>query len=160
MQIAHFSIHAYGSWLPDHLQGYVSRLRGWQPQDVVRGWMYRDKMRGKPVSFDEAQQRCLIDEVLVAGEYQDFEPRAMATEWSHLHVVLAWADSVKLSHRRDRLKSSLSRRLNREFERQRWLARGGGVTAINKPEHYDYLLNEYLPAHSGWKWQHRKGWYR
>jgi hypothetical protein len=160
MNLVHLSIHAYGSWLPDQPQGYVDRRRGWQPTNVPLARRYRERMLGVEVRFDPLMQRVLIDEVLTAGKYQSFDPRAIATEDSHLHAVLAWAERCTPSERLGRLKRSLTKRLNRDYGRRSWISRGGSRIVITDPEHYSYLVNEYLPSHSGWKWDHRKGWYR
>ena len=45
--------------------------------------------------FDEAHQRALIDEVHVAAKHQNFRVHFVATEPTHIHVLVSWHEDER-----------------------------------------------------------------
>ena len=161
MPCYHFIFHAYGTWLPDKDDGYVTRKHGHLPQDVQAGAKYRQHMTDEVAVFDEPIQKVLLEEVQVAASHQSFRPHFVATEPTHIHVLVSWHDDERgFEKLRASIRQSLSRRLSREFGRRVWLSEGGSRNRVSNQDHYEYLVCTYLPGHSGWKWCEDKGFHR
>ena len=157
MPCYHFTFHSYGTWMPDEDDGYVKRKRGRLPQNVIEAAEYRQLMTGEETEFEERHEKTMIDEVHVTATKLDFRVHYIATEPTHIHILVSWKDDRPWLKLRRSLKSSLSRRLNRDHGRQRWLSEGGSRRKVVNQEHFDYLVCTYLPRHSGWKWSEEKG---
>jgi hypothetical protein len=160
MPVYLFTFHAYGTWMPDRPRGYVRRGEGVLPTDVEMAEMYRRLAQEPHAIFSEAVQRAFIDEALIAGEKQRFEVRFIATETTHVHVLLSWRSEKPWEKVRSGLRQSFTRRLNRDFERREWFVDGASRKRVKDRNHFDHLVETYLPAHSGWKWSKEKGCYR
>lgn len=161
MPCYHFIFHAHGTWLPDEDEGYVRRKEGHLQQDVVAASRYRGLMVDAPATFEDLHQRALIDEVHVAAEHQAFRIHFVATEPTHIHILVSWHDDERrFETLRWGIRQSLSRRLGREFGTRQWLSEGGSRRHVTNQEHFEYLVCTYLPGHSGWKWAEDKGLHR
>jgi REP element-mobilizing transposase RayT len=161
MPCYHFIFHAYGTWMPDEDDGYVRRGEGQLPQDIRAAAEYRKRMSDEAASFGEFQQRALIDEVQVAAKFQSFRTHFVATEPTHIHVLVSWQDEERAFEKlRASIRQSLSRRLGHDFGKREWLSEGGSRNRVSNQEHYDYLTHTYLPRHSGWKWCEEKGLFK
>jgi len=101
----------------------------------------------------------MIEEAHVASSFQRFKVRAVGTDPTHVHVLVSWRDDWKWERLRDGLRTSLTRRLNKQFEKRNWFVDGASRKQVSKREHYDYLVETYLPDHPGWKWSLEKGLY-
>lgn len=112
------------------------------------------------VFFAEEHQRAIIEVVLDAAPHQRFRAHFVATESTHAHVLVSWRDDRKFMTLRSSIKSSITRALNRRFERRSWLEEGASRRKVNNQEHFDYLIVTYLPEHRGWKWSEEKGVFR
>ncbi len=158
MPCYHFIFHAYGTWLPDEDDGYVRRQDGQLPQDLVSATRYRAIMTDAPTTFEDVQQQTLIDEVHVAAKHQAFRTHFVATEPTHIHILVSWHDDERPFEKlRGGIRQSLSRRMSRDFGKREWLSEGGSRRHVVNQEHYDYLVCTYLPEHGGWKWSEEKG---
>ena len=146
--------------MPDREEGYVRRKQGVLPKDPKMAQRYRDVQKESTVTFDDAHQRALIDSVLQSQEPQRFEVYYVATDPTHVHVLLGWDDDRKWLKLRSAVESSLTRHLNKMFHRREWLVEGGSRKHVETEEHFDYLLKTYLPAHRGWKWSKEKGLFK
>ena len=160
MPVYLFTFHAYGTWMPDRPRGYVRRGEGILSPDNEMADMYRRRAEEPHAIFSEAIQRALIDEALTAGEKQGFDVHFIATEITHVHVLVSWRSDKPWKTVRTGLRQSLSRRLNRDFKRREWFVDGASRKRVKDREHFDYLIEKYLPAHSGWKWSREKGCFR
>jgi hypothetical protein len=101
----------------------------------------------------------LIEEAGVTAEKRNFRLHSIATEATHLHALISWSDDRTYKQLRRGLRESLTRRLNR-YERRRWLEQGGSRKQVKDRNHFDCLMDEYLPSHRGWKWREGRGAYR
>lgn len=157
MPVYLFTYHAYGSWLPDRRQGYVKRKRGILPSDQEEAARYRNAMLEEEVTLRPEHQRLLLVTLLESQEKQRFFTHGVATDATHLHTLVSWADDRRVVPVRSRIKSSLSRAMNGEFGKREWLSEGGSRRRVREQTHFDHLLARYLPKHSGLVWIEGKG---
>ena len=158
-----FTYHGYGTWLPDRADGFVHWRDGLQPTDAELANAYKRKMKvaGASVAgFDESVQLLLIDELQTAATFQRLRLHTLATEPTHVHALMSWTDERAPQRVSDGLRESLSRRLNKEVAKRKWLAKGGSKRRVKDLEHFDYLETTYLPSHGGWKWDEGRGLYK
>jgi len=183
-----FTFHAYQSWMPDHRRGYTRRGKGYQKPDPEMARRYREKAKSEPIEFDRATQRALIEELQIASAHQDFRLHAGSSEPSHIHGLVSWKGYRSWVEVRKQIKSSLSRRLTREYEALsdsldveisdptdsrdatrresseetgRWvlkLSRGASRKRVENRKHFNHLMTKYLVAHKGVKWFEDRGW--
>jgi hypothetical protein len=118
-----FTWHAYATWMPDRQQGFVLKGRGIQAPDPLRAKAYRARQKEEAAQFDEDVQRLIIDECLIAAEHRQFRVHGVATEASHIRVLISWTDDRTFVQLRRGLRESISRRLNRSTAAS--LARAG-----------------------------------
>ena len=154
-----FTYHAHGTWLPDREDGFVHWREGLKPADKRLAQAYRKKMRTEPARFSAEIQQLLIDEMQKAVGFQQLRLHAVATEETHVHAVVSWADERAVKTISDGLRQSLSRRLKKRDAARTWLAKGGSKRRVKNQEHFDYLRCIYLPSHRGWKWDEGRGLY-
>jgi len=152
-----FTYHAYGSWMPDRKRGYVERDRGILPSDPVRAEQYRTRARHDPVTFNRAIQRLLIDETRQAAVKQRLRLHAVALDPTHAHVLVSWHDERRVKPVRSSVKSSLTRRLNRELGKRFWLVANASQKRVRDRGHFDHLVKTYLPDHRGLFWSETTG---
>ena len=148
-----FTYHAYGSWMPDRKQGFVRRGQGVLSPDKGLACQYRTDAKQPQITFDGSVQRLVIDELQTAWGYQDCRGHFVATDSTHVHVLVSWPDERPWKRIRSGLKSSLTRRLNQELRRQTWFSDSASRKRVKDQSHFDYLVTEYLPSHHGWKWR-------
>lgn len=155
-----FTYHAHGSWMPDREQGYVKRGKGILPTDSHMNRLYTESMVETAVLFDSNLQIALIECLLESAPKQKFELYAVATDSTHVHALLSWRDQRRGTKLRGLVKGSLTRYLNKKFERRTWLAESGSCKQVKHRGHFDHLKQVYLPKHQGWKWDRERGFYR
>ncbi|MEX1098334.1 MAG: hypothetical protein WED34_19975 [Planctomycetales bacterium] len=160
MPIYLFTYHAYGTWMPDRPEGYVRRGHGILPRDDEMGRRYRQAALEAEVAFDERVQLLIIDETRTACEKQGYTCRYVATETTHAHVLALWTTGREWDRVRGGLRSSITRRLNRELGRRTWLVEKGSGRGVRDDAHLAHLVETYLPSHGGWKWCPEKGTFR
>jgi REP element-mobilizing transposase RayT len=160
MAVFLFTYHGYGTWMPDREEGFARRGTGMLPPNREYMLMYQRDIKNAPADFDEPRQLALIAECQSAAERQRFRLHHVATEPTHLHALLSWKDDRPWMKMRTGLKSSLSRRLNSDFERRQWFGDYASRRHVEDQDHFDYLVHVYLPEHGGWKWSETKGVYR
>ncbi len=75
-----------------------------------------------------------------------------------MHALISWTDDEldwKFAH--DTLKRLLGMMLaqHTQTKGRKWFVRKGSRKRVRDQAHYDYLMNEYLPKHSGRQWSER-----
>ena len=155
-----FTYHAYGSWLPDHPEGFVHWKEGPQSPDDNLGDSYRKNMKQAEAEFGESLQLLLISELIAAKRFQRFRLHAVSTESSHLHALVSWPDHRSPSQISESMKKSLTLGLKKKVAERTWFSKGVNERHVKDLEHFEYLMTKYLPSHSGWKWDERQGKYR
>jgi hypothetical protein len=154
-----FTYHGHGTWLPDHPRGYVRRKKGIVAQDLAMAGKYRQNLCGDVVCFDAAMQRVLINAAIEAFEHQSVRGHLIATEPTHLHILVSWQTNHAWELVRRRLRSSLTRQLNQAFEKCEWFSKQPSRKRVADRKHFDYLMERYLPKHRGLKWREGVGVY-
>ena len=153
MAVFLFTYHGYGTWMPDRDEGFARRGTGILPPSREFMLMYQRDIKGVPVEFNDAHQKALIAEAQVAAEKQQFRLHHIATESTHVHVLMSWKDDRPWLRMRSALKSSFS-------VRRQWFVDYASRRYVHDQEHFDYLVHVYLPEHGGWKWSETKELYR
>jgi REP element-mobilizing transposase RayT len=144
----------FGTWMPDREEGFVRRDQGILPPDEELARQYRDRSKENEVTFDSRLQRLLIEETRVACEKQRYRSHYIATEPTHVHALVSWPDERPWLKIRNGLKSSLTRRLNSDVQqRDKWFVESASRKQVKDDDHFDHLMNTYLPSHGGWKWR-------
>jgi REP element-mobilizing transposase RayT len=139
--------------MPDRPRGFVRRGQGILPPDAALAGHYRQDATQTEATFDGRIQSLLIAEVQAAAFHQGFRTHFVATEPTHVHVLVSWRDDRGWLKVRTGLKASLSRCLNRQVQQRTWLVDNASRKRVKDREHFDYLVTQYLPAHGGWKWR-------
>jgi len=147
-----FTYHGHGTWMPDHRSGYVRRKAGVVTADQRMALCYRKNMKQKTVAFDGMLQKHLIEGIRTACQFLEVRCHGIATERSHVHLLISWTSARTWQSIHQALKTSLTRRLNGQVRRQKWFSKGGSRKRIEDREHFEYLQNVYLPGHSGLLW--------
>jgi len=149
-----FTFHAYGTWMPDRKAGFVRRKRGILPSNEELATLYRERACETNAAFDDAIQRLLIEETRITCDKQRYRVHGIATDPTHLHVLVSWRDERPWMKIRTGLKSSLTRRLNRDARQRRdWFVDSASRRQVKDDEHFEHLMNVYLSSHRGWKWR-------
>ncbi|MEM6330400.1 MAG: hypothetical protein AAF790_09135, partial [Planctomycetota bacterium] len=164
MPVYLFTYHTYGTWLPDHPRGYVRRGEGVLPTDHNTANQYRRRMKQATVLLGGEQQKAAIGILLNAVASIDAKLHGVATEPTHLHVLTSWNDD----RTHERIGSSLKRgltlglkkRFGDRFGDRQWLSENRSRKQIKEREHFQHLLADYFPRHSGWKWSEARGYFR
>lgn len=159
MPVYHFTFHAYRTWRPDDAKGYVKRNRGVLPPDSQMAKWYDDAAAQPPAMFDDEHQQVLVDGVLDIAARRDWRVHIIATDTTHLHILMSWDDDVcewKFVH--DKLKQLLGMMLSKHFDvrGRKWFVRKGSRKRVKDRAHFEYLMTEYLPSHRGRQWSERE----
>lgn len=152
-----FTYHGHGTWLPDRKQGYVKRKVGVLPQDIVMAENYHRNQQQTTVEFDEKLQSLLIDGIRSACEMIEVRCHCIATDKSHLHLLLSWKSVRTYQSVTRAIKSSLSRRLNEKFGHRQWFSKGSSRKRVKDRQHFDHLMEKYLPNHRGTFFREKTG---
>ena len=163
-----FTFHGYGTQLPDSSSGYVSRdfvrprgyvqcREGLLAPDANMATYYRRNLLHDPVSFSHLMQEQMLAAAIEAFRFQELRGHYIATESTHIHLLVSWRSNAAWQLVRRRLANSLTRRLDREFERRPWFAKQPSRKQVRDRRHFDYLMTTYMPKLSGLKWREGQG---
>lgn len=152
-----FTYHAYGSWLPDHVRGYVHRGQGVLAPDQHMAELYRANLKGHAVRFTAALQRRIIEAALEACGCQQLRCHCIATESTHIHILASWNSHRTWVLARKQIRRNITERLNQLKQRPNWFSKSPSRKRVQDRTHFDYLISTYLPRHSGWKWSEARG---
>ena len=110
------------------------------------------------VTFENDLQQILVEGTRDICDRRDWRLRYVATEPTHMHALISWLDdTLHWKFVRDTLKRLLGMMLaqHTQTKGQKWFVRKGSRKRVRDQAHYDYLMNEYLPKHSGRRWSER-----
>ncbi|MFQ5732613.1 MAG: hypothetical protein ACE5KM_11760 [Planctomycetaceae bacterium] len=156
MAVYLFTYHAYRSWMPDRRQGYVERGKGILPQDHDKATLYNARAVNNAVAFEEEVRWAAIDAVDEIAQKNDWLLYEVATDASHIHVLVGWRGFQPWKEVSNRLKRGVGLHLSHAMDRPGpWFSRGSSRKRIKDRRHFEYLLNDYLPAHGDIRWTRR-----
>jgi REP element-mobilizing transposase RayT len=80
---------------------------------------------------------------------------AVATEPSHVHLIVSWKQFIPWQEVRQRIKNVLSYLLGRVMSQngRQWFVREGSRKRVLDREHFDHLIRQYFPRHRGLSWR-------
>ncbi|MDZ4659067.1 MAG: hypothetical protein SH868_15950 [Bythopirellula sp.] len=161
MPVYFFTYHSYQSWLPDNRRGYVEKGAGIQPTNIMLANEYRTAAKHPPFVFDAFTQYHLILKAQAVCLGDSYRLHGAVTESTHLHMIVSWGDEL-LSYRkvRGRIKNLLSLDLSRRagVTGRPWFSTGSSRKRVKDLIHLCYLLDKYLPDHSGAGWYEDRDW--
>jgi hypothetical protein len=153
MPVYLITLHGYGTHLPDDPSGSYHWRRGFQPPNEALADRYRSRLRAPAASFSAPQQGAIVEEARRSAALQGWSLLGIACEPTHAHLVAAWRERARpVESVRASIKSSLTRRLNRDFGSRKWFSARGACTRVEEEKHLEFLLEEYLPGHRGHQW--------
>jgi REP element-mobilizing transposase RayT len=155
-----FTLHVYRTWLPDRDDGFVQRHKGIQQAKPGLANYYRDIAAEDTVCFCDQAQIVLIQSLLQSSQKQQFRCHYISTEGTHVHYLVSCRTSKDWQTVRQSTKDRLTRALNERIGRRIWFSRSGSRRRVRSRQHFDHLVNEYLPRHRGWKWREGGGTFR
>lgn len=92
MPAYHLVFHSFGSWLPDHPEGYVERKTSTRhPRNPNLGRSYKAAMTNDVIFFDTTQQALLLRTCCESLPKYDLGVHAVAVVDSHIHLVVSWS---------------------------------------------------------------------
>lgn len=147
-----FTFHAYRSWMPDRKEGFVRRGEGILPADDERADQYNRKATEGAVLFVAEHQQCLIDAVVQSCHHTESRCHGVATDATHVHILMSWQQDVLWKKKSVSVKTSLTRALNGKFGRRTWFSENGSRKWVRDRLHFDHLMRNYLPSHGGLLW--------
>jgi REP element-mobilizing transposase RayT len=157
MPVYLFTFHAYRSWMPDRPQGYVRPGQGVLPQDPKMSQHYARRAKHDEVRFDATQRWRLVDEAGEVCARQGWEIYEATATRSHTHLLVGWRTDAKWKDVSNRLKRRLGYALSMLANRPGpWFSRGSSRKRVRDREHFEHLLQTYLPKHGPICWSRRK----
>jgi len=154
MPVYHFTYHAYRTWNADRPQGFVLRGKGIQPPNPTLARKYDARATQPKTVFTERHQRTLIGIAWDACEQRDWRLHGIATDPTHLHLLVSWSTFQPWKQVRSKLKNLMSWALSKEFQAKgrNWFVRCASRKRVKDQRHFDYLMSVYLPNHPGLSW--------
>ena len=160
MPVYLFTYHAYGTWWPDRPQGFVQEGKGIQPANSNLAVAYRKAAKHPAVSFECAMQKQLIQKLHHIAKTDSLLLYAATVDPTHVHALVGWIDGRGYANVRGRIKNLLSLHLSRlaGTTGSPWFVKESSRKHVKDEDHFEYLVNTYLPKHLGWQWYQRRGW--
>ena len=155
-----FTYHAYGTWMPDHPRGYMRRGEGVLPTDHAAAVLYRENAAREPVPLTADHQLACIAAVEEGVRHIDCQLGFVATDPTHIHVLISWESERSWQQNRTSLKRSVTIKMKSVFGNRPWLSEGSSRRRVCRQEHFHYLMTRYLPSHRGWKWSEKQGTFK
>lgn len=152
MAVYLITFHSYGSWLPDRARGYTRRGLGVLPKDTTMAGYYRESMKDAETCFNTSAQRLIVESVHDYVRIKECLLYAIATDATHVHILLGWRGYRLWVDGRRGLKSTITRKLNHAITQRSWLSRGGSRKRVADKKHFTCLTTQYLPGHRGLCW--------
>jgi len=154
MAVYHFTYHAYRTWNADRPQGFVLRGKGIQPPNPTLARKYDARANQPMMVFSERHQRTLLWIARDACEHRNWRLHCIATDPTHVHLLVSWQEFQPWEQVRAKLKNLMSWALSKEFQEKgrKWFVRNASRKQVENQRHFDYLMNVYLPSHRGLSW--------
>lgn len=104
-----------------------------------------------------------MQEILILGAFdvcrrRNWRLHAVGTETTHAHFIISWREFISWDQVLAKLKNILSLLLGRAtgIQGRPWFVDRGSRKRVQNSRHFDYLLDTYLPDHSGIFWREGK----
>jgi hypothetical protein len=98
--------------------------------------------------------------MLEAAVKQQCSCHYVASELTHMHVLISWRSDRAWEIVRKQLGWNATHTLNQRIKKRQWFAKSPSRKRVNDRRHFDYLTSTYLPRHSGLKWNPSSGVFR
>ena|SRR5688572_14251468 len=157
MPVYLFTFHGYRTWMPDHRRGCTQRKKGYLPTDPKMARDYKRRAKRSETTFDEALSRALLAELIDLCPKISCRLHAGTVELTHVHALVSWKHVRGWMSVRKSLKTSLAKRLKTVGDDVS-LSRGGSRKHVEDKDHFEYLMQTYLPRHVGVAWYEDRGW--
>ena len=145
------TLHTYGSWMVDRVEGHHNRrVRGLQGRKPALGVHHRGLMKHPEAVCGAALQRMCLLELPRAAVHQRWRLHAAGTSPSHLHLLLGWDDERAPEALRRSVKRSLSLVAKAGGVVGPLFSRAGDCFTIFNPRKLLFHRLAYLPDHPGW----------
>jgi len=155
MPVYLFTFHAYRSWNADDRRGFVSRGKGVQSPNQALAQAYNNSAKSRPALFGQAAQRILLWIGYDVCQRRGWRLHYAAIEPSHVHYLVSWNDELAWQEVSRRLKNVASTMLGRKINDRKghWFSRSGSRKRVCDRQHFEYLMEVYLPRHKGLLWR-------
>ena len=77
---------------------------------------------------------------------------AVSTEPTHIHVLMSWSHRRAWKSMRSSVRRAMTTAMNKVFGRRTWFSDSPSRRRVRHRDHFDFLVDHYLPDHSGVKW--------
>lgn len=160
MPVYLFSYHTYRSWMPDRQRGHTRRGEGYVASDRALAEEYAERARWGPVVLDRHLQEVAIRSILTTCQYIEVRCHGIASDPSHLHVLVSWRHPATWIRVRMSIRTYLTRALRAELDpfegttdRERPIfSHSSSRKHVKHRGHFDHLMKRYLPSHRGASW--------
>ncbi|MBN2216207.1 MAG: hypothetical protein JW719_02400 [Pirellulales bacterium] len=117
--------------------------------------LYDSRAVQSPVRFDSTHQRILIWILYDACLRRKWRLHYVATETTHVHILVSWREFTPWQEVGARLKNLMSLMLGKKLDvaGRTWFSRKGSRKRVEDRRHFDYLVRRYLPSHRGLCWR-------
>ena len=143
--------------MPDRAEGYVRRGQGILPRDMQMAELYFRNASHELVRMDCRKQLAAIEAIRDAVAHIECRLYFVATDQSHIHVLVSWHGARSWRQNRNSIKKSLTITFKQKYDRRPWFSEGASRKQVREQAHFDHLVTRYLPRHKGWKWCERRG---
>jgi hypothetical protein len=143
--------------MPDRQQGYVRRRRGILERDPEMSALYRRNAKHNAVTFAAEHQLTSIETLRNAVTHVDGRLHFVATDPTHIHALVSWQGNRTWQQQRTSLKRALTISFKETHGDRPWLVDGASRKRVRDRKHFDYLIEQHLPSHRGWKRCERRG---
>ena len=149
-----FTLHAYRSWNADHPRGFVQEAGKIEPPNARLARFYNSRADQPRVLFGPSRQQILIWIIYDACMRRNWRLHAVATEPTHVHILVSWKSDEPWRDVRHCIKLLCSLMLGRKcgMRGRKWFVRMGSRKRVRDRAHFDHLVNRYLPKHGGMRW--------
>ena len=148
-----FTFHAHGSWLSDKYQasrdGLYQRVL-FADESRLSGAQARRPIRS--TGLLAAEQKLAIEGLARAAELQDCRLHYVATDRTHVQVLVSWQGDYHWKQQRANLRKAIVANLQKMRGRETWLSEGSSRKQIRDRRQFNQLINEKLPKYRGLKW--------
>ena len=158
--VYHFIFHAYGTWHPDHADGWHQHgVAGTRRSDAGTAKYRREVQRFETIAFSPEVQPILVDMVREVCGRRGWRCHSVAANETHVHAVISWSSGIGALEAHDTLKRLLGWSLAKHsgVRGRKWMSHGGRPKRIWDLAHLHYLLREYLPEQGGVCWKENDG---